>query len=450
MKPVRFIYIILILIILLNSCMSLNEIDKSSERKEEVVSLNKEIIIEEPQKNIILKHISNKTEYPITLKYLSIDQQNNFLKKRIIIKPQETKKISLGYIEDKEIEISFAYQNNDKQIPPFFIGSYHNFIDNKSLTVFNDFLTKTGYETILSFNLIKNFNYDVYIYNLIAIEQEVIEEYNPIENVKITINKDKIEDSDPFIIKIPNSSEKIILKKINSGSFLMGSSPNESGRKSNEQQHLVNITNPYLIGIYEVTQEQWVAVMKNNPAYRKEENFPVEKVSWYDVIEYCNKLSILVGKEPVYSIKGTTITWDKTKNGFRLPTEAEWEYAARGGNNNSNEIYSGSNQLSEVGWYRNTIFLCKSHEVGQKKPNILGIYDMSGNVWEWCWDIYNKNYYLESNGFNDPTGAEKGSHRIVRGGCWNILKNNCRVAARFFHNPSFRFNNLGFRLVCST
>ena len=248
---------------------------------------------------------------------------------------------------------------------------------------------------------------------------------------------------------IPNSNGvKIDFKKVPAGKFLMGSSSSESGRDDDEgPRHEVNITKDYMIGTYEVTQEEWEAVMGNNPSNWKGLGLPVEKISWYDAIEFCNELSRIVGRDPVYNINGTSTTCDFTKNGFRIPTEAEWEYAARGGGLDNYKVYSGSNDINEVGWYGSNSG-SKTHTIGQKEPNKLGIYDMSGNVWEWCWDWYDSSYYTVSSDA-DPIGPSSGSFRVVRGGGWYYYSGGCRSASRSGSGPGYGSNDIGFRLSYS-
>ena len=244
---------------------------------------------------------------------------------------------------------------------------------------------------------------------------------------------------------IPNSNGVVIdFKKVPAGTFTMGSPSSESGRYDRETQHEVTLTNDYMMGTYEVTQEQWEAVMGNNPSKWTGDKLPVERISWYDAIEFCNELSKLVGREPVYNINGTSTTCDFTKNGFRLPTEAEWEYAARGGEGTEYLIYSGSDNLSNVGWYYSNSG-SKTHTIGQKEPNKLGLYDMSGNVYEWCWDWYT--YDLSSD--TDPKGPSSGSYRVKRGGSWDSGSRDCRSAIRSSGSPSGSSYFIGFRLVYS-
>ncbi|MDP3115426.1 MAG: bifunctional serine/threonine-protein kinase/formylglycine-generating enzyme family protein, partial [Candidatus Cloacimonadaceae bacterium] len=205
-------------------------------------------------------------------------------------------------------------------------------------------------------------------------------------------------------------------------SFKMGSNDGESVEKP---VHQVTVSSFY-IGKYEVTQKEWTAVMGSNPSYWKGDNLPVERVSWYDAIDYCNKRSLKEGLKPCYSIGGNTkpsswssgtIACDWTANGYRLPTEAEWEYAARGGNKSKGYDYSGSNDINTVAWHYDNSGN-KTRDVGTKSANELGIHDMSGNVWEWCWDWYDEEYYGKSPS-SDPRGASSGDYRVLRGGSWN-------------------------------
>ncbi len=214
---------------------------------------------------------------------------------------------------------------------------------------------------------------------------------------------------------------------VEGGEFLMGSPSDENGRDEDEGPvHRVWVDSIW-IGKYEVTQSLWKEIMVNNPSYNKGDNLPVENVSWNDVQEFIRKLN------------------NKTGLKFRLPTEAEWEYAARGGNKSRGYKYSGSNNIYEAGWYWNNSGR-ETHSVGLKNPNELGIYDMSGNVWEWCNDWYSRNYYSKSP-YKNPNGPSSGSNRVPRGGSWSYSVGGLRCADRGFVNPSTRNSSLGFRLV---
>jgi sulfatase modifying factor 1 len=222
---------------------------------------------------------------------------------------------------------------------------------------------------------------------------------------------------------------KLDLVLVQGGTFNMGSDNAES-HEDEKPVHAVTVSSFY-ISKYLVTQAQWQAVMGNNPSYNKCDNCPVENISWEDAQAYCEKQSKVTGKD------------------WRLPTEAEWEYAARGGNKSHGYIYSGSNNINEVAW--NWDEHGKSHPVGQKQPNELGLYDMSGNVWEYCSDWYNKDYYRNSPS-QDPQAGTLGranAYRVVRGGSWNDIPGQCRVARRRDSGPGYSIGNIGFRPVVS-
>ena len=220
----------------------------------------------------------------------------------------------------------------------------------------------------------------------------------------------------------------IEMVRVEAGTFTMGATPEMKNPYDDEKPtHQVTLTNDYYIGKYEVTQALWQAVMGNNPSKFKGDNLPVEKVSWDDCQEFVSKLNSITGKT------------------FRLPTEAEWEYAARGGNKSRGYQYSGSSNLSDVAWYEDNSGN-KTHAVGSKQANELGIYDMTGNVWEWCQDWYGK-YSLSSQ--TNPTGTNNGSYRVSRGGCWGDADWFCRSSYRYGRTPVYRYDYLGLRLVFS-
>lgn len=217
---------------------------------------------------------------------------------------------------------------------------------------------------------------------------------------------------------------------VEGGSFIMGSEkPNDKYGKDEYPAHRVTVSN-YYIGKYEITQEQWMAVMNGeNPSHYKGDNLPVENITFYNAVEFLRNLNDLTGLE------------------FDFPTEAEWEYAARGGINSKNYIYSGSNNPDEVAWYQNTAPNNATKEVGQKKPNELGIYDMSGNVWEWCRDYYDSTYYRTLTDTVNPQGAYSSSQRNLRGGSVQLGSVDCRCTNREGYDPSAHDSDYGLRIV---
>ena len=280
------------------------------------------------------------------------------------------------------------------------------------------------------------------------------------------------------IASLPSRIEKVFVQ---GGTFRMGS---YSGFDNEKPVHNVTVSSFYM-GKTEVNQVQWKAVMGNNPSYYKGDNRPVESVSWYDAIVFCNKLSMMDKKTPVYSVNGKTdpdtwnykpcngnsinetISMNMNAGGYRLPTEAEWEYAARGGNRSKGYEYSGSDDLDRVAWRGGNILYGYTHDVATKAPNELGLYDMSGNVWEWCWDWCDSNYYGKSPSSN-PSGITSGAYRVLRGGgCgdnallrWAFVCNfdssrgfrvgdDYRVAYRDGSHPCDGSEGYGFRVVCS-
>jgi formylglycine-generating enzyme len=240
---------------------------------------------------------------------------------------------------------------------------------------------------------------------------------------------------------------------IPAGSFRMGDITG-TGVIDEQPVHEVTITRPFLMARIPVTQAQYEAVMGSNPSYFKGPDLPVERVGWYDAVEFCNELSRQEGLDPCYSGSGENIVCDFTANGYRLPTEAEWEYACRAGTetdfHTGNMTHSGypplDPDLDRAGWYRVNSG-GETHPVGQKEPNAFGLYDMHGNVWEWCWDWYSGNYYASSPA-EDPRGPATGTRRVVRGGSWCDGAWLCGSAGRTSLNPDFRYYlSIGFRLV---
>jgi len=263
------------------------------------------------------------------------------------------------------------------------------------------------------------------------------------EEAVSTVENEPVEELIVPVKVIPKTDKHFEMEMVDvvGGYFLMG---NQYGGRKNKV-HTVKLSS-FMIGKYEVTQEQWVAIMGENPSKFVNDKNPVENVSWSDVQLFISRLN------------------ERTGQHYRLPTEAEWEYAARGGQKAKGETfkYSGSHHLDEVGWnWRNSgdtilvgrwdLELMKKnhshpHVGGEKKPNSLGIYDMSGNVWEWCSDWYSEEYYANSAEEN-PQGPEASKARVYRGGSFVSREKQCTVFYRFSSSPDYGYTYLGFRLV---
>ncbi|HPH11330.1 MAG TPA: SUMF1/EgtB/PvdO family nonheme iron enzyme [Thermotogota bacterium] len=245
-----------------------------------------------------------------------------------------------------------------------------------------------------------------------------------------------------------------VLVKVKGGSFQMGDEVGDL-REECRPVHRVKLTYDYWIGKYAVTFREYdtfcAATSRSVPddlGWGRKTR-PVIGVSWNDAIGYCNWLSEKEGIAKAYDSNGNLLdrngnrTTDIMKvEGYRLPTEAEWEYAARGGQKTNGHKYAGSDDLNEVGWYKDNSDR-QTHPVGEKKANELGLYDMSGNVWEWCHDWYGG---YASRTQTNPTGPSSGSHRVKRGGSWRNDAQTCRVAFRDFFTPTDCYFYLGFRL----
>ena len=215
---------------------------------------------------------------------------------------------------------------------------------------------------------------------------------------------------------------------VEGGEFEMGGA-DEEAYDEEKPVHRVTLSSFYL-GKYPVTQSVWTAVMGSNPSDFKGDHRPVENVSWEDAQEFIGKLNDLTGKP------------------YRLPSEAEWEYAARGGVLLEGEgyLYAGSDKLKQVGWYDENSG-SETHEVGLKYPNEFGLYDLSGNVWEWCQDQWHENYKSAPDDGSAWEDRDAGSSRVIRGGSWLDNSGRCRVASRYYFEPAPRLTSLGFRLA---
>ncbi len=244
------------------------------------------------------------------------------------------------------------------------------------------------------------------------------------------------------------------LKLIPAGEFMMGLRKSwqelvrlfdwdedvAKGLTGEQPQHRVRITRPFYLGVYEVTQAEFEEVMGKNPSMfpkggggaeevsgKDTSSYPVEMVSWEDAVEFCKRLSAKEGKT------------------YRLPTEAEWEYACRAGTTTRFGFGDDPASLGEYAWYRDNSDW-KTHSVGEKKPNAWGVHDVHGNVWEWCADWYDGDYYIDAP-TDDPSGPVTGSGRVFRGGCWRSVAGHCRAAGRYGCVPQGRIDYLGFRVA---
>jgi formylglycine-generating enzyme required for sulfatase activity len=267
---------------------------------------------------------------------------------------------------------------------------------------------------------------------------------------------------------------------LKAGEFRMGSPENEPSRNKDETWHPVSISRPFYLGVYEVTQEEYKQVMNAEPSSfaplgkrgadvrgMETDKFPVEGVSWFRAIEFCNRLSKLDSFRPYYKIDlekqdGDNILAAKVTilggYGYRLPTEAEWEYACRAGtqtpyhfgNSSNGSLANTRGVVIAAGGYGGDIKgpnLARTTKVGSYSAiNAWGLFDMHGNVGEWCWDLYDKDYYAGSPR-KDPSGPATGNQRVIRGGSWLVTETNCRSASRFWQTPDEAKDFVGFRVA---
>ncbi|MCL2443255.1 MAG: SUMF1/EgtB/PvdO family nonheme iron enzyme [Treponema sp.] len=250
--------------------------------------------------------------------------------------------------------------------------------------------------------------------------------------------------------------------RINGGTFMMGSPGSEPVRRDNEGPQRQVTVSSFNMGMYPVTQREYQGVMGNNPSNFRGDNLPVERVTWFDAIEYCIRRSQREGLTPAYTmtnrvpatghpITSATVTWNRNANGYRLPTEAEWEYACRAGTttpfNTGNNITTAQANYNGNFPYNNNArgtYRGRTTTVGSFSANAWGLHDMHGNVWEWCWDWFGS-YAIGAQ--TDPTGAVSGTNRVLRGGSWSIDGSFLRSAYRDSNFPSVRYSFIGSRLV---
>jgi formylglycine-generating enzyme required for sulfatase activity len=248
---------------------------------------------------------------------------------------------------------------------------------------------------------------------------------------------------------------------IRSGTFTMGSPAQEAWRGKDETQHQVTVSS-FFLAKNEVTQKEYRDLMGNNPCNFSGDNLPVENVTWYEAVQYCNARSRKEGLTPTYTVTGNNVQWNRNADGYRLPTEAEWEYACRAGTTMPFNV--GNNiTVNQANWYGTYPYTIETHYFSQQElevrpgeyrqrtvpagsfaPNTWGLFDMHGNVWEWCWDYYGE---YSTAAQTDPTGAATGSFRVHRGGGWNDFAKHIRSAYRAAMPPNEGMYNIGFRLA---
>jgi formylglycine-generating enzyme required for sulfatase activity len=262
--------------------------------------------------------------------------------------------------------------------------------------------------------------------------------------------------AEPALDLITTKITDITLKLIPSGTFLMGSLEGE-GEESERPQHRVTISRPFYLGIHPVTQGQYARLMGKNPSHfaatgegkarvtgMDTTRFPVESVSWYESVRFCNALSQAEGLDPCYKIQGDRVEI-AGGDGLRLPTEAEWEYACRAGTSSPYGFQGGEEELPRYAWFAKNSG-GRTHAVGEARANDFGLHDMHGNVWEWTWDAFESGYYLRSPEI-DPVGPTEAVDRVIRGGSWGYSPRSCRSANRDGYTPVSRNFRLGFRVL---
>jgi len=241
-------------------------------------------------------------------------------------------------------------------------------------------------------------------------------------------------------ITVPESPVPGNMVRIQGGTFTMGSPPGERGRSANEGPQRQVTVSSFYIGRFPVTQAEFQEIMGTNPSHFVGLNLPVERVSWFDAIEYCNRRSIRAGLTPVYTRIGNTVIWNREANGYRLPTEAEWEFACRAGT--QTPFYFGTS-IGNAAWHSGNSD-DRTHPVGERQPNAWGLYDMHGNILEWCWDWLGPYPAFAE---TDPQGPPSGTNRVYRGGSWRFEPHQTRSAFRHGNNPFIQVFIVGFRVA---
>jgi formylglycine-generating enzyme required for sulfatase activity len=263
--------------------------------------------------------------------------------------------------------------------------------------------------------------------------------------------------AEPVPDLIITKTADIPLQLIPAGTFLMGSLEGE-GEDHERPRHKVTISRPFYLGIHPVTQRQYARLLGENPSWfaatgkgkdkvagMDTSRFPVECVNWYDAVRFCNALSQAEGLKPCYTIRGGRVEMAGS-DGFRLPTEAEWEYACRAGTSSPYGFPGGEEELPRYAWFAWNSGK-RTHAVGEAGANDFGLHDMHGNVWEWTWDDFEFDYYMRSPEI-DPVGSStEAAARVVRGGCWDLFPRGCRSANRYRNAPGYRHSHLGFRAL---
>ena len=406
----------------------------------------------------LLEHLAtspNDAETFLKIVDLFGDATNNMVYNDLI--PGERKKPFMEYItmvRNLEGTVNFSYGTPQYYYTEQF-GTFFGLAE-VSKTISGGFGNTRTIKNVIVFNLstkkIGELGHTLPA-NAIPMNQKIPVENN--NNLKIeNDNVEPITNNSLMSGEVLKDLPEIEMVFVEGGTFKMGSKHRE---KNEKPIHTVELDGFYM-GKYEVTQAQWNTVMGTNPSsFSNCDDCPVEKVDWYDAIAFCNTLSQQQKLQPYYNIdknkkdpdnisgpddKKWLVTINPGANGYRLPTEAEWEYAARGGSKANNTQYAGSTNVEEVAWFSSNAE-GKTHPVGQKKANELGIYDMSGNVYELCWGWYG--YYSKKTQKN-PQGPTSGYYRLNRGGSWNVYSEDTRVADRDYVIPVFRSSFIGFRL----